>query len=68
MKRVTRLLSVFALLMQGCGEREEEEVDIDRIVQLLNEEEPREWSAPQEEKLISGVLRSDEENSGERLK
>ena len=44
------------LLLSGCGEKEEEGVDLDRIVQLVEEKDPAEWTAPSDAGLVSGLL------------
>lgn len=60
MKRIGPLLVIIGFLSLGCSERDDEEVDIDRIVQLLNEEEPIEWQAPSDVEMISGSFSPEE--------
>jgi hypothetical protein len=60
MKYYIALLSAVCLLGTGCSERDDEEVDIDRIVQLLNEEEPMQWQAPSDVEMISGSFSPEE--------
>lgn len=66
MKKFVSLLVVAASITMGCSERDDEEVDIDRIVQLLNEEEPVEWHSPKEVEMISGSFSPEESGDHER--
>ena len=47
-------------MLSGCGEKEEETVDLDRIVHLVEEKDPAEWKAPSDASLVSGQLSPEE--------
>lgn len=46
--------------MSGCTEKEEEGVDLDRIVHLVEEKDTAEWKAPSDAGLVSGHLSPEE--------
>ena len=54
MNKMSVLLFAMGLAATGCQEKEEEGVDLDRIVHLIEEQEPAEWKVPEEADLISG--------------
>lgn len=73
MNKISVFLFALGLVASGCQEKEEEQVDLDRIVQLIEDQDPAEWNAPSEGALISGhtspeELPGAEEDNSESLR
>lgn len=73
MNKMNVFLFAIGLVATGCQEKEEEQVDLDRIVQLIDDQDPAEWNAPSDGSLISGYtspeeLPSAEADEGESLR
>lgn len=73
MNKVNVFLFAVGLVATGCQEKEEEQVDLDRIVQLIDDQDPAEWNAPSDGAFISGYTSPEElpgveEDNGESLR